>query len=295
MKRRQQQGVALLLVLWITVLLTIATGAFARMARIDQLEANALLSGTQARMIAEAGVHLAAVAMRDTDELTRPVADGRPYEQVLDGVLLEISIVDERGKIDINVADEQTLSTLFANNGLEPGAAELLAAAVLDWRDTDEIERVNGAELDAYLAAGLEVGPANRAFMMVDELLQVLGMPYPVYRQIQPGITVYSRSGIPALAYAPLEALLAMPDVSYEEAADFVQQRNEQEPGSHQGVTFPTGQVVMAQGRGLTYSIQAKATMPNGVWEQLEATIRLGGDQDGSPFRVLRWREGFHY
>lgn len=290
-----QKGVALVLVLWLTILLSVATGAFALMARMDRLEANALLSGTQARMAAEAGIHLAAVALRDPDDLTRPVADGRPYLYDIDGVRVELRITDERGKLDINSADEPTMANLFVNNGMEPNAAELLAAAVADWRDPDELERVNGAELEAYMSAGLEVGPGNRPFMMVEELLQVLGMPFELYRLIQPGLTVNSKAALPNLAYAPVEALLAVPDIAPEEALAFVQERQLLEPGSGEGVTFPGGQVVMAQGRGLTYSILAKATMPNGVWEQLEATIRLGGNRDGLPFRVLNWREGFHY
>ena len=295
MKARRQRGIALVLVLWLTVLLTIASGAFALMARVDQLEANALLSGTQARMIAEAGIHLTAVALRDPDDLTRPVADGRVYQQYLDGALLEVSITDERGKLDINAADELTLATLFLNNGLDQEQAELLAAAVMDWTDKDELERVNGAELDTYLDAGLALGPANRPFMMVDELLQVLGMTYELYRKILPGISVHSRAAMPDLAYAPVEALLAIPEITIEDASAFVQERNALEPGSMEGAAFPDGQLIVARGRGLTYSIRAKATMPNGVWEQLETTIRLGGNQSGSPFRVLRWREGFHY
>lgn len=295
MNRQVQNGVALVLVLWLTILLTVATGAFALMARVDQLEANALLSGTQARMAAEAGIHLAALAMRDTDDLTRPVADGRVYPYNIDGVQVELRITDERGKLDVNAVDEPTLVNLFVNNGLELSNAELLAAAVLDWRDSDELERVNGAELDAYLAAGIEPGPANRPFMMAEELLQVIGMPYELFRSILPGITVHSKTALPALAYAPVEALLAVPEITPEDALAFVQERHAMEPGSGEGVTFPDGQVVMAQGRGLTYSIHAKAIMPNGVWEQVEATIRLGGNQDGMPFRVLNWREGFHY
>jgi general secretion pathway protein K len=165
----------------------------------------------------------------------------------------------------------------------------------MDWRDADEVERVNGAEFEAYEAAGLEIGPANRPFMMIDELLQVLGMSFDLYQKIEPGITVFSRAAMPDAAYAPVEALLAMPDISLEDAASFVQQRHAQEPGDSAGVALPDGQVIMAQGRGLTYSIQAKATMPNGVWEQLEATIRLGGSPTGMPFRILRWREGFHH
>jgi len=294
MNRSGQNGIALVLVLWITVLISITTGAYSLMARMDQLEARQLLSGTQARMTAEGGIHLTAVALRDRDELTRIIADGRPYQQTLDGVLLEIKVIDERGKLDINAADEQTLFTLFNNNGLEADRAELLAAAVMDWRDGDEVERVNGAELDTYLAAGLEVGPANRPFMMIDELLQVLGMPYSLFRLVEPGITVFSRAGMPNLAFAPAEALLAIPDISLDEALEFVQERHAREPGDTDDISSPNGLVVVARGRGLTYSIQAKATMPNGVWEQLEATIRLGGSQTGQPFRILRWREGFH-
>ena len=218
MRRQRQSGIALVLVLWITILVTVASGAFALMARMDQLEANALLSGTQARMIAEAGINLAAVALRDPDELSRPIADGRPYPRMIDGVLLEVRITDERGKLDINAADEQTLFNLFVNNGVAAGDAELLAAAIIDWRDSDAVERVNGAEEEAYLAAGLQVGPANRAFMMVEELLQVLGMSYELYRKIEPGVSVFSRSGAPDIAYAPAEALLAMADITPEEA-----------------------------------------------------------------------------
>lgn len=295
MKQAAQRGIALVLVLWVTVLLSIATGAYALMARMDQLEANTLLSGTQARMAAEAGIHLMAVALRDTDDMTRPIADGRTYQQMLDGVLLEISVTDERGKLDINAADEPTLLTLFMNQGLDVEAAELLAAAVLDWRDPDEVVRVNGAELDTYIAAGLPAGPANRPFMMTDELLQVIGMTYDLYRRIEPGISVYSRAAVPDLAYAPVEALMAVPEVSLEQAEDFVAQRNSLEAGNLQGLALPNGQAAVAQGRGLTYSIVAKATMPNGIWEQVEATIRLGGSHTGLPFRILRWREGFHH
>lgn len=290
---KSQQGIALVLVLWVLLLLIIVTGSFSLMARMDRLEANTLLSGTQARMSAEAAINLAVLALRDPDDETRMLADGRVYETVLDGVTVQVSAIDERGKLDINASDELTMANLFTGNGMEPDKAELLAAAVMDWRDEDELERVNGAEEDAYHAAGLELGPANRPFMMTEELLQVIGMDYDFYRKLEPGITVFSRQGEPDPAFAPVEALMAMPDITLSEAQEFVQQRNSRQPGDDLGTELPNGMVVMEQGRGVTYSIQARATMPNGVWEQLQATIRLGGTRSGRPYRVLRWREGF--
>lgn len=291
----KQKGVALVLVLWVLLLLTIVTGSFALMARMDRLEANALLSGTQARFSAEAAINLAALALRDPVDETRMLADGRIYQQELDGILIEVSAIDERGKVDINAADELTLANMFIGNGMEFNEAELLAAAVLDWRDQDELERVNGAEEDAYYAAGLAIGPANRPFMMTEELLQVIGMQYELFRKLEPGISTFSRTAEPDPAFAPVEALMAMPDITYDEAVNFVQERNSQIPGESLGTELPNGLIVMEQGRGVTYSIQARATMPNGVWEQLQATIRLGGTRSGRPYRVLRWREGFQY
>ena len=290
---KSQNGIALVLVLWVLLLLTIITGSFSLMARMDRLEAHALLSGTQARLSAEAAINLAVLALRDPEDETRMIADGRLYQQELDGILIEVSATDERGKLDINATDELTMINMFSGHGVELADAELLAAAVMDWRDEDELERVNGAEEDAYFAAGLGVGPANRPFMMTEELLQVIGMSYELYRKMEPGITVFSRAGQPDPAFAPVEALMALPDITREEAQNFVAERNALMPGESLGAELPSGVVVMEQGRGVTYSIQARATMPNGVWEQLQATIRLGGNRSGSPYRVLRWREGF--
>jgi len=164
----------------------------------------------------------------------------------------------------------------------------------MDWADADEIERANGAELPAYESLGFESGPANRPFLMIEEILQVIGMPWDLFQKIEPALTVFSDTGMPDIAFAPLEALLALPDMTEEDAVSFIEERQSQDPSSGAGASLPNGQVAMARGRGLTYSVLAKATLPNGIWDQVEATIRLGGTAQGLPYKVLRWREGFH-
>jgi general secretion pathway protein K len=282
------------LVLWILLLVTVSTGAYTLMARMDVLEAHTVLWTTRARLAAEAGMNLAVLSLRDPDEFTRWVPDGRPYELLFQDAILEIKVTDERGKLDINGITEPALQQLFLNNELDADEANYLAAAIKDWNDRDELERPNGAEEESYLAAGLSVGPGNRSFVMVEELLQVLGMSWELFRKIEPGLTVYSEAAAPDPAYAPVEALLALPDMTLDDALNFVAERNSQDATGGVGTALPNGQIAMARGRGLTYSIQAKATLPNGVWDQVEATIRLGGNPDGRPFRILRWREGFH-
>lgn len=282
------------MVLWILLLVTISTGAYTLMARMDQLEAHTVISSTRARMAAEAGLNLAVLSLRDPDELTRLVPDGRPYMIQVQDVMVEIQVTDERGKVDINSVDEVALARLLQGHGLDEDQSVLMAAAILDWNDADEMERPNGAELPAYEATGLEVGPGNRPFLMVEEILQVLGMPWELFREIEPGLTVFSESGMPDAAYAPWEALLALPDMTREDALNFIQERQSQDASSGVGTTLPSGRVAMARGRGLTYSVLAKATLPNGIWDQVEATIRLGGSGAGRPYTVLKWREGFH-
>jgi len=291
----KQSGVALVIVLWILLLITITTSAFTLMARMDSLEAHTVLWSTKARLAAEAGMNIALLSLSDPDELTRLIPDGRPFIVPYLDAQVEVLVTDERGKVNINKVSELELLQLFMANGLEDDQAELLTAAILDWIDSDDLPRPNGAELPEYQAAGYQVGPGNRSFVMVAELLQVLGLPWELFQKIQPGLTVWTDGRAPNPAYAPVEALLALPDMTQELAEEFVQQRHSLESLSELDLALPGGQVAMAQGGGLTYSIVARATLPNGIWDQIEATIRLGGNENGQPFRILHWREGFHH
>ena len=187
-----QQGVALVMVLWIMLLVTISTSAYTLMSRMDQMEAHSVMWGTRARMGAEAGLNLAVLFIRDPDDTTRWIPDGRPYELQFEDMKLEIMVTDERGKLNINSTNELELAQLFVNNDLEQVEAEYLAAAVADWIDKDEMERANGAEVDAYLGNGYAVGPGNRNFIIVEEILQVIGMSWDLYKKMEPGLTVYS-------------------------------------------------------------------------------------------------------
>jgi general secretion pathway protein K len=121
-----------------------------------------------------------------------------------------------------------------------------------------------------------------------------MALPWELFKKIEPGPTVFSGSAQPDPAYAPLEALLALPEMNEEDALNFIAERQAQGASNGVGTVLPNGQVAMERRRGLTYSVLAKATLPNGVWDQVEATIRLGVGTHGSPYMVLRWQEGVH-
>lgn len=290
MASQSQRGIALIVVLWILVLLTIVVGTYAVLARTESLQSRFLFDTTRARYAAEAGIHRAAFEMRNGDIETRWVPDGRPYTIDFGAAEVEIRVTDESGKIDINSANAELLSNLFISRGMDETEAWHLADAIEDWRDEDDLPRLYGAELAEYESAGYPYGPANEQFGSVDELQQVIGMTWDLYRELEPMLTVHSNGRINP-AFASADVLATNPDITPEDAAAFVEERQQLHPRDQQALFLPDGTMVSLQGGGRTFSIRSRATLDTGTWNELEATIELGGDQRGRPFRVLRWRD----
>ncbi len=288
------RGVALLVVLWVIVLLGVLLGAFVVSARTENLTTRFLFDATRARYAAEAGLSLAVYQLRRADPQTRWIADGRVYEGSFDEAKLEISIVDEAGKVDINVADEATLFGLMQAVGIEEPRARKLVDAIMDWRDADDLVRANGAEKADYRAAGLSWGPANMGFQTTGQVQQVLGMTWEIYERLAPYITVYTGQAQPSLGFSDAPVLQTVPGVTPEIAAQLVAQRRALDAAAMAGMPLmlPNGQPLVAGGGGLTYTVRSKATLPNGTWTALVATIRPGGAPGRRAYSILGWREG---
>lgn len=294
MRARAERGFALVLVLWVTVLLTLIVAAYATLARSEFMQSRFILDATRARLLAESGLSWAIVQLRAGDAKYRFVADGRLYSRTFDDVEVEVQVWDETGKIDLNFADEALLRGLFKSRGLEERDAVRLAAAVIDFRDPDDLTQPEGAEDKDYEQAGLPYGAKDAPFDVVEELQQVLGMNYEAFLAIEPAVTVYaSRPGINP-AFAPLEALLALPNMTPDLANQFIAARQQVAP-DQVGLTplppLPDGQAALAQGGGLAYTVRSRAKLKNGTQSTLVTTIRMGGTPLRRPFQVLRWRE----
>jgi len=288
---RLQQGIALVIVLWVLVLLTIVVGIYAVLARTETMQSRFLFDVTEARYAAEAGLHRAVFEMRNPDMETRWVPDGRAYYIEFGDAVVEIRITDESGRLDLNRADSETLIELFLSRGVDELTAWHLADAIEDWRDEDDLPRLYGAEIDDYLAAGYPYGPANQNFQTVDELQQVMGMTLELFQSVEGLLTVHGRSTQINPAFAPAEVLALLPDMDLASARAFVAEREMLHPSEQTALIMPNGQVVSLQGGGGVFSIRSRATLDNGAWSQIEATVSAGTNTRGRPFRVLRWRE----
>ena len=205
------RGAALLLVMWLIALLASLIGAFALTARIERLQERVLSRGAVAGQAARAGLEMALVKVDDQDPRRRWIPDGRVYHWAYAGIPVDVSMVDEQGKIDINAADPTLLSALFQAVGVPQDKATRVASAMVDWRDADSLTQPQGgAEDPDYASAGLPYGAKDAPFETVAEMEQVLGMTPAIYRLAAPYLTVFTGNGTPDVAFAAAPVLTAM-------------------------------------------------------------------------------------
>ncbi len=286
----RMRGAALLLVLWLIVLLTGLVGGFALLARVEGLQGRALTRGLVAENAARAGVEYALTRVALGDPRVQWRADGRPYRWRFADAQVEVSLVDEDGKLDLNQADVPLLGALLRAVGVDQAQADRLAAAIADWRDTDQLSQpAGGGEDPDYAGAGLPYGAKDAEFESVAELQQVLGFTPAIYARIEPHVTVFSGRARPEPAFASAEVLDAL-GMNGEEV---VAQRRRWDPAAGQPMPGLGGSGPLSAGASGTYSIDSRAQLADGRVAVLRVVVRAGGNaMPGMAYTALRWEEG---
>lgn len=281
---RRERGVALILVLWLIALLTALVGAFALTARVEAGQDSVLRGNARAQSVARAGMEYALWRMRGTPA-TRWQPDGRPYDWSFDGVAVQVRIVDEGGKVDLNTASPALLAGLLRALEVEPGRAQALAAAIVDWRDRDSLQSPGGAEDPDYASAGVAYGAKDAPFESLGELRLVLGMDADLYRRLLPNVTLYAQRAQPLPAFAPPPVLAAL---GLEVSTWMAARQAPGGPGGGLGVNPAAAAATTG-----TYSIESRARLGEGREGVLRALVRAGAPASrDSAYTVLQWEEG---
>lgn len=279
------RGAALVLVLWLVALLAASIGAFALSARVEYMQGRVAADLGAGRQIAQAGIDYALSRMRPTPTQPAWHADGRPYRWQFDGRRVELRIVDETGKVDLNQADRPLLEALLHALDVEPARAGQVAGAILDWRDPDDLRQpVGGAESADYAAAGYPHGAKNARFDSIGELQRLLGMDAALYTALAPLVTVFGNARPdPRFAPAPVLTALGM------DAERILALREQADAGGGIGQTPP---LPPAMGSG-TYAVDSRVPLGDGRVAVLRGVLRLAPDgATGTPYTVLRWEQG---
>ena len=184
------RGMALMVVLWILAILGVIFTTFTFSMRTELAAAGNFKETAEAHYIAEAGVYRAAAEIINADRNFPPDSslydsldehwhtNPSAYENVPVGRgSYWVTVTDEESKIPLNLAGDPILRRLFSNSGV--GDEKLLSTivdSIQDWRDPDNLHRLNGAEDDYYLSLPTPYRAKNGYFESIDELLLVKGM-----------------------------------------------------------------------------------------------------------------------
>ena len=285
---RRQRGIALILALWLTVMLTVIASGFAFSMRSEALASRNMISLAQARAAANGAVERTVFEMSRASTPDTWKRDGTPHEWRDGDIALVASATDESAKIDLNAANEVLLRSLFVNiGGVDADVAAHITDAIQDWRDPDDLKRPNGAEDADYRAAGLKYGPANAPFETVTELARVMGVTPAIYALVADSLTVHSRQGGINPATASRNVLLALPNATPAAVDAFLAMRAEALKAKLPVPPFPPAQGFTA-GAGPVWRVRAVATMNDGVTFAREAVVNPSGDPR-RPFVALAW------
>lgn len=199
----RERGVALIVVLgFLAVMSLIAIGVVGA-ARNAATGASRELVRAQAQAAVESGIEYAIGEILNARGFAPPLFS-KPDVIEIGGFRVTVSARPEHAKVDLNYADANLLTLLFQSAGTDLARAQALAARVEDWRDSDDLVRVNGGERREYEDAGLKYGPSNRFFASPDELRLVLGVSAPLYDCVRPEVTILAqRQGVDIEAAAP--------------------------------------------------------------------------------------------
>jgi general secretion pathway protein K len=93
----------------------------------------------------------------------------------------KLRIENESGRVNLNYADRELLKMLFSSLGVEEAETETIVDSILDWRDTDSLYRLYGAENDYYQSLPKPYKCRDGFFRYVDEILLVRGITRELY------------------------------------------------------------------------------------------------------------------
>ncbi len=296
----KSRGLALVTVLWVLTLLSLIAASFSNSTRTEIKLAFNQSETARAEALADAGVHTAILGLMAREASSQWRADGTVYGWRRGDGEIRVRIWDEGGKIDINVATDVMLKALFVAAGQEPDEAAVLADRILDFRDTNDLRQLNGAEDRDYRDAGLPYGAKDAPFEVLEELRQVLGLTQAIYETVAPAISVRARQRRPheATAHPLVKAALAGEVLDREPPEDTTLSPEPTEAGvtplepplsgtqqEAEDGEFP------ARSRINTFTIHAEGRMDTGSVFARTAVVEIGTGGD-VPFEFWSWAQG---
>jgi len=324
---RARRGIAIILVLWVVLVLSLLISGFAFTMHVETQVASFARKQMKAEMLARSGVEVARMQLildekspteGGFDSLNQAWCTNEDLyvdHELGDGIY-NVKVTDEESKIPINTATDLQLKRLFNLLGVDPVDGDVIVDSILDWIDADDLTKLNGAESDYYESLSPPYHAKNAPMDRIEELLLVRGITPELYHGLPatedhdatpalPDLFTTISSGRVNVNTAPatvLRAFLNLDDIQVQavltrrDGADGIAGTEDDEPFRTPDEFFAMlgnmDAVTRQQDQALVDVSSSFFTVTStgevgGVKRSIIATLR----RDGENIRVVAWRE----
>jgi len=179
-----RRGSALLAVLWFSAALSAIAFTLSMTVRTELDRAALNVDSTRAYFLAQGAIEIAMKRMRERPPQDNPTALGFlpgqrfmriPFAQAV----VDVEIIGDTGKLNVNTAPPQALAHLLAASGIDPSAAVGIAASIVEFRRAP-IQAANSGAPSSF-------SRSRTSLKELEELLMVPGVTpdllYGTYRR----------------------------------------------------------------------------------------------------------------
>ncbi|WP_158923801.1 type II secretion system protein GspK [Acidisphaera sp. S103] len=196
MRRRAEDGFALLIVLWTLVLLTLLVSGLTASGRGEVKLAENLRDAAVAEAAADGAAQEAIFRLAAGQWAPTAVL----HDMRFGNAVVTVRVQDEADLINPNNASVALLAALLRQVGAAAPVAQILATEIAQYHSR------GGADSSAYIAAGLPYGPAMRDFRDVNELRLIPGMTDDLLARLAPHLSVLNPTRVVPDAIDPVVA-----------------------------------------------------------------------------------------
>lgn len=317
---KARKGAALLAVLWLSAVLAAIAFSLATTVRGETERTGTMNEGVRAYYVATGAIERALAYMEWGPAHRNPDNTPRYYEPGMARINFNfanagatVEIIPESSKFDINSITPPELTRLLINLGAEPGRAQEITLAILDWRQPKRTAEPSLFD-QIYLSSIPSFRARHASLEETEELLLVKGMTPELYHgsyvrdaagRLQPRaglkdcVSVYGSAG-PFDINSAQPALLLTIGIS-PEVVTAIQQRRYAAPFRHNGEIAQFSQFGgpgfsrLSIGGNSIWTLRSTARLRVGEGRYSDMTRTVSGvykfHQSGytPPVEVLRW------
>ena len=298
-----RRGSALLAVLWFSAALSAIAFALSMTVRTELDRAALNVDSTRAYFLAQGAIEIAMKRMQERPPQDNPEAlgfvPGQRFMRIpFPRAVVDIEIIGDSGKLNVNTAPAAALAHLLAASGVDPSAAVGIASRIVELR--------SGPAQAANSGAPSSFSRPRTSFKELEELLMVPGVTpdllYGTYRRNPAGqlvrlgglyhhLTLRGSGNIDA-NYASVEILRAA-GLAPADIDRIVRIRARRPVTADDMLNLSAGNEGFSVGvRGSTshYTVWATARLSNGrATRTVGALVRTGGGTGAFGVQAVRW------